>query len=233
MSTQRVAGQALPRLDGRAKVTGEYIYGMDFTMPGMLHGKVLRSPHPHARIVETDVRKASALPGVRAILTGQDVPALLMPGTVWDQPLLAYDRVRYAGEPVALIAADRPEVADEAARLIEITYEPLPVLTDPEAAMQPGAMLLHENWASYQAAEGLVREGNVCCHATLRKGDVARGFAEADLIVDKVYTTPFNEHAYLEPEAGLSYLDEKGRMVVVSGCQAPHYTQQELARILG
>ncbi|MBF8284003.1 MAG: aldehyde oxidase and xanthine dehydrogenase molybdopterin binding protein [Anaerolineales bacterium] len=233
MSTQRVVGQALPRLDGRAKVTGEYIYGMDFTMPGMLHGKVLRSPHPHARIVETDVRKASALPGVRAILTGQDVPALLMPGTVWDQPLLAYDRVRYAGEPVALIAADRPEVADEAARLIEITYEPLPVLTDPEAAMQPGAMLLHENWASYQAAEGLVREGNVCCHATLRKGDVARGFAEADLIFEDSFSTESVHQSHVEPRVAIGLVDSAGQVTVYSNTQLPYWIRTNVAHAVG
>ncbi len=233
MSEPRVVGQAVPRLDGRAKVTGEYIYGMDFTVPGMLHGRVLRSPQPHARIVYVDTRKARALPGVRAIITGKDLPDVMMPGVVYDQPPLARDRVRYVGEPVALIAATRPDIADEAARLIEIKYEPLPVLTDAEAALQPGAPLLHENWASYKAAEGLVREGNVCCHSTLSKGDVARGFRESDFVFEDSFSTESVHQSHVEPRVAIGVVDSAGRVTVYSNTQLPYWVRTNVAVVMG
>ncbi len=223
----------MPRLDARAKVTGEYVYGMDFTVPGMLHGKVLRSPHPHARLVEIDIRKAEALPGVRAILTGQDVPDVMLPGVVRDQRPLARERVRYAGEPVALIAATRPEIAEEAARLIEVKYEPLPIVADAEAAMQPGAPLLHENWASYKAEAGLVREGNICCHSTLRKGDVTRGFAEADSIFENRFATESVHQAHVEPRVAIGVVDAAGRVTVYSNTQLPYWIRTNVAHVMG
>lgn len=233
MNEQRVVGQAVPRLDARTKVTGEYVYGMDFTVPGLLHGKVLRSPHPHARIAELDTRQAEAVRGVRAIITGKDLAGMLMPGTVSDQPLLAGDRVRYAGEPVALIAADRVDIAEEAARLIAVKYEPLPIITDAEAAMQPGALLLHENWGSYKAEAGLVRDGNVCCHSTLRKGDVAQGFAEADSIFEDSFSTESVHQAHVEPRVAIGVADSAGRVTVYSNTQLPYWIRTNVAHAIG
>ncbi len=233
MNEQHVVGQAMPRLDARAKVTGEYVYGMDFTVPGLLHGKVLRSPHPHARIADIDTRQAEALRGVRAIITGKDLAGMLMPGTVSDQPLLAGDRVRYAGEPVALIAADRVDIAEEAARLIAVKYEPLPIITDAEAAMQPGALLLHENWSSYKAEAGLVRDGNVCCHSTLRKGDVAQGFAEADYLFEDSFSTESVHQAHVEPRVAIGVVDSAGRVTVYSNTQLPYWIRTNVAHVIG
>ncbi|HET7009533.1 MAG TPA: xanthine dehydrogenase family protein molybdopterin-binding subunit [Anaerolineales bacterium] len=223
----------MPRLDARAKVTGEYVYGMDFSMPGMLHGKVLRSPHPHARLVDMDTRRAEALPGVRAIITGRDLPGVMMPGTVWDQPPLARDRVRYAGEPVAIVAATRPEIAEEAARLIAVKYEPLPIITDAEAAMQPGALLIHEDWASYKAEDGLVRKGNVCCHSTLHKGDVPQGFAEADTIFEDSFSTESVHQAHVEPRVAIGVVDSAGQVTVYSNTQLPYWIRTNVAHVMG
>jgi len=233
MSEQHIVGQSLPRLDARAKVTGEYAYGMDFTVPGMLHGKVLRSPYPHARILDIDTRKAEALPGVRAIITGQDLPGVMMPGVVWDQPPLARDRIRYTGEPVALIAAARPEVAEEAARLIAIKYELLPVITDVEEALQPGAILLHEDWASYKAEDGLVREGNMCCHASLRKGDIAQGFTEADFIFEDTFSTESVHQSHVEPRAAIGMVDSAGQVTIYSNTQLPYWIRTSVAEVMG
>ncbi len=226
-------GQAAARLDAHAKVTGEYVFGMDFSVPGMLHGKVLRSPHPHARIVGIDIRQAEALPGVRAIVAGQDLPGVMMPGTVWDQPPLARECVRYAGEPVAIIAATRPEIAGEAAQLIEVQYEPLPIIADAEAALQPGALLLHEHWASYKAEAGLVREGNVCCHSTLRKGDVAQGFAEADTVFEDNFSTESVHQSHVEPRVAIGVVDSAGRVTVYSNTQLPYWVRTNVAQVMG
>lgn len=233
MSDHHIVGQSLPRLDARAKVTGEYVYGMDFTLPGVLHGKVVRSPYPHARILDIDTRKAEALLGVRAIITGQDLPGVMMPGVVWDQPPLARDRVRYVGEPVALIAAARPEIAEEAARLIAIKYEPLPVITDVDEALQPGALLLHEDWASYKAEDGLVRQGNVCCHASLHKGDVAQGFAEADFICEDTFSTESVHQSHVEPRAAIGVVDSAGRVTIYSNTQLPYWIRTNVAEVMG
>ncbi len=233
MTDRNVVGRPLPRLDARAKVTGEYRYGMDWALPGMLHGQVVRSPQPHARLLDIDLRQAESLPGVAAILTGRDLPDVRMPGVVWDQPPLARERVRYAGEPVALIAATRPEIAAEAARLIKIRYEPLPVISDAEKALAPGASLIHEDWAEYRAEEGLVRDGNVCCHSTLKRGEVEKGFAEADLILEGQYSTESVHQAHLEPRIAIGVVESGSRVTVYSSTQLPYWIRTNVAHVLG
>ena len=233
MSEKRAVGKPIPRLDARDKVTGVYLYGMDISQPGMLHGKVVRSPHPHALIRSVDTSQAEKFPGVRAILTGHDTHGLLLPGTVWDQPLLAFDRVRYFGEPVAVIAADSLEIAEAAARRISIEYEPLPVITDPEDAMQPGAPLVHETWAAYQAEKSLVRDGNVCCHSTLRKGDIAQGFAEADWLFEDSFTTESVHQSHVEPRVAIGSIAPDGRVTVHSNTQLPYWIRTNVAQALG
>jgi CO/xanthine dehydrogenase Mo-binding subunit len=233
MSPQRVVGQDTVRLDARAKVTGDYVYGMDFSLPGMLHGQVLRSPQPHARIVGIDTSQAEAVPGVRAIITGRELGEIMMPGMVFDQPPLARDRVRYAGEPVALIAAMTPDIAAEAARLIRIEHESLPVMTEAEAAMEAGAMLIHEDWAGYQAAEGLVREGNVCCHSTLTRGDVERGFAEADFIFEDSFSTESVHQAHVEPRVAIGVFDSANKVTVYTNTQLPYWVRTNVAVVMG
>jgi CO/xanthine dehydrogenase Mo-binding subunit len=232
MSAPTTAGQPRPRLDARAKVRGEYPYGMDFSLPGLLHACVLRSPHAHARIARVDTRAAEALPGVRAVLTGRHLGGRRMPGVVCDQPLLAGDRVRYVGEPVAAVAATSFEIAAAAARLIEVDYEPQPIVTDAEAALQPGAPLLHPDWASYQAEEHVARAGNVSCHATLRLGDAEAAFAEADVIVEGTYATESVHQAHVEPRVAVGVFDADSRATVYSNTQLPYWIRTNVAHVL-
>ncbi|MDH3675420.1 MAG: xanthine dehydrogenase family protein molybdopterin-binding subunit, partial [Anaerolineae bacterium] len=189
-------------------------------------------PHPHARIVEIDTSEADALPGVRATITGQELGEVMMPGVVFDQPPLARDRVRYAGEPVALIAALTPQIAAEATRLIRIKYELLPVMTDAQEAMQPGAMLLHENWSENQAADGLVRAGNVCCHSTLTKGDIDRGFAEADFIFEDSFSTESVHQAHVEPRVAIGMVDSSHKVTIYSNTQLPYWVRTNVAIVM-
>jgi CO/xanthine dehydrogenase Mo-binding subunit len=221
----------VPRLDGRDKVTGGYVYGMDISVPGMLHGKVVRSPHPHARIRSFNTAKAAALPGVRAVITGADVKAIL-PGSVSDQPVLAWDVTRYKGEPVAIIAATKLEIAEQAARLMEIDYEPLPVVTDAESAMQPGSPLVHPKWESYQAPTELVRNGNVCCHSTLTKGRGEQGFADADVIVEDTFDTESVHQGHVEPRVAIGLVTSDGKATVYSNTQLPYWIRTNVAHVL-
>ena len=233
MRDMSVAGQSLERLDAKSKATGRYRYGMDWTMPGMLHGAILRSPHPHARIVDIDVSKANRLPGVAAVLTGQDLPEIYMPGIVWDQPPLARDRVRYAGEPVAIVAAIDRETAEEAVSLIDVKYRLLPIVDDAMHAMEPGTTLVHERWQDYAAQEGLVREGNVCCHSALKRGEVEKGFDAADLVFEGTYSTAGVHQAHLEPRVAIGAVDPEGRIAVHANTQVPYWIRRSVSHVLG
>src|SRR5215213_7871403 len=142
-------GRTPTRREGDGKVTGSAVYALDVTRPGMLWGSALRSPHPHARIVRLDTRRARELPGVVAVITAADVSPRLVGRHLMDQPVLARDRVRFAGERVAAVAAVEPELAAAALDLIEVEYEPLPSLDDPEAALAPGAPVLHPEFMTY------------------------------------------------------------------------------------
>jgi CO/xanthine dehydrogenase Mo-binding subunit len=219
-------------VDARPRVTGELVYGMDFRLPGMLYGKVLRSTEPHAEIVRIDTRKAKALPGVRAVLTAEDIPDVRLPDIVCDVPPLARGKVRYMGEPVALVAAITPEIAEEALRLIEVEYRPLPVILDPEEAMNPDAPLIHEEWESYAAEAGIDRAGNVACHAWLRKGEIERAFAEADYIFEDRFTTRSVHQMHLEPRAAVVSVESGGRVTVYSNTQLPYWIRTNVATVL-
>ncbi|RLC71576.1 MAG: xanthine dehydrogenase family protein molybdopterin-binding subunit, partial [Chloroflexi bacterium] len=208
--TYHVVGKRLDGLDEKTKVSGNVIYADDFIMPGMLHAKVFRSTKASARIKSLDVTDARNLPGVVAVLTAEDVPnnravtsavgQTTDPGLVGavQQLVLAEDRVRFYGEPIALVAAERLEIAEEALKLIKIEYEDLPGVFDPEEAMKEGAPAVHEG------------RSNIIAHWELRRGDVERGFAEADVIVENDYETQFQEHGHLEPESGVAWIDDDG-----------------------
>ena len=206
----RVIGASPARADAWEKVRGRPIYAGDLALSGMLHGRIVRSPYASARIVRLDTRAARALPGVVAILTAKDVPhnelRMELPGRMAEatagavlatQPVLADDRVRFQGEPVAAIAADTPEIAAQAADLVEVEYEELPGVYDPLAALAPDAPVVHEG-------------GNVLRRWHLRSGDVAEGFARADVVVEQTYRTPFVDHVYLETETGIGWVDAEG-----------------------
>jgi xanthine dehydrogenase molybdenum-binding subunit len=191
-----VVGQPLPRPDARAKVTGEAIFAADLYFEDMLHTKVLRSIYPHARIRRIDISKAKALSGVAAVLTADDIPGARTHGTIRaDWPTLCWDKVRYTGDALALVAAETEAIAEEALKLIEVDYERLPAVFSPQEALAPNAPLVHDD-----------TPGNLLKHIKVRKGDIEDGFAQADVVVEQEYHTPFIEHAYLEPEAGVATL---------------------------
>jgi nicotinate dehydrogenase large molybdopterin subunit len=218
----RFIGANVRRIDAPSKVSGALRYAGDMTMPHMLHAQVLRSPHAHARIVSIDTSEAEAMEGVEAVVTAADVPGKNAFGVfVHDQPIITGDKVRYVGDHVAAVAAESVLIAREALRKIKVEYEVLPGLFDPEAAMLPGAPVIHD-----YASDNLVK------HIPIRVGDVERGFAEADIIVEQDYETQQVEHAYLEPEAGLAYVDHDGVVTVLSPSQNITHHRHMLAAAL-
>lgn len=215
-----VFGQPVIRIDGWSKVKGEPIYTDDLRLPDMLHGKLILSEHPHAEIVSIDKTPALAHPGVVAVYSAEDIPGRKTFGLVIPhQPVLAEDRVRYVGDPVAMILAETPEAAAQAARLVSVEYRPLPGVFSPEDALAPGAPELHSG-------------GNVLKHVHFEKGDVAAGFAQADVVVEGTYFVPFIEHAYLEPEAGLARLEDDGSITVWTANQGSFPYQRMIAASL-
>jgi CO/xanthine dehydrogenase Mo-binding subunit len=213
-------GIEITKVDVLEKALGEAKYGADLPSQEPLHLKVIRSPKPHAKIVRIAMEEALKVPGVEKVFTAKDIPGKNLVGTIIkDQPILALDRVRYMGDPVALIAAKTEEAAEEAAQNLMVVYEDLPSITHPEEALQAHAPLIHE-------------KGNLLLEFHVIKGDSQRGFKEAEVIVEETYTTTWVDHAYLEPDAGISYLDEEGRITVVCSTQNVHYDQKEVASVL-
>ncbi len=215
-------GKNVRRIDTPSKVAGRLKYAGDMTMPGMLHVQVLRSLHAHARIVSIDTSAAQAIEGVEAVITCADVPGEDGFGVfVNDQPIMARGKVRYVGEAVAAVAAEDPLIAKRALAAIQVHYEPLPAVYDPDEAMRSGAPVLHD-----------YAPDNITKHIPIRVGDVEKGFAASDLVVEETYSTQAIEHAYLEPEAGLCYVDHDGVVVVVSPDQNITHHRHMLARII-
>ena len=222
-------GTSLTRIDAYGKVTGETLYPGDIDRPNQAYGKILFARRPHAIVHKVDTSKAEALEGVVAIFTAKDVPVneygLIMP----DQPVFCgpgsekpfAERVRFVGDQIALVVADSEEIAAEARDLIEVEFEDLPVVSDPVAARESNAELLHPD-----------KESNVLLHYPIRTGDVEKGFEEADVIIEAEYRTPAQEHAYLAPESGLGYIDEEGRVTVEVAGQWAHEEQEEIAHAL-
>ena len=216
----RQIGVDIPKVDVLRKVLGEARYGADLSIEGPLHLKVVRSPKPHAKILKIQPDEAMKVGGVERIFTAKDIPGKNAIGTITkDQPILASDRVRYIGDPVAMVAAKTEEAAEEAAKKVEVVYEDLPFVNNPEEALKPYAPLIHE-------------KGNLLLEFHVVKGDVQAGFKEAEVIVEETYTTTWIDHAYLEPDAGISFLDEKGRVTVICPTQNIHYDQKEVASVL-
>jgi CO/xanthine dehydrogenase Mo-binding subunit len=233
----RQVGKPLRRVDAMGKAVGATVYAGDFSLPLMLHAKVFRSTQACARIVRLDVSKARELPGVACVLTAADLPDVKlvsdMPGQTGqkqrsgsDVPVLAADQVRFYGEPIALVAAETLAIAERALQLIEIDYEVLPGVFDPLEALQPGATV--ENLPD--PADPSLR--NVVARWAIRKGDVTAGFAEADLIVENTFRVPYQEHAFIEPEAGVAWTDERGVLNIrVSTQVVEHF--RSIARAVG
>ncbi|MBI2880480.1 MAG: molybdopterin-dependent oxidoreductase [Candidatus Tectomicrobia bacterium] len=215
MTAYRVLGKSLPRIDGAPKALGEAKYAADLSLPGMLHGAILRSRYPHARILRVDAGKAGRLPGVRAVVTSRDVPRVRYGITIFDQTLFEPEKVRYLGNEIAAVAATDPDIAQEALSLIEVEYEELPAVFDPLEAMAEGAPLVHEGAERYEATfEVKGRQGNIACRTTFAHGDVERGFQEADEVFEHTFRTQQNHQTYLEPHAALAAPDGQGGVTV-------------------
>lgn len=236
MAAMRVVGQRAPRVEGRDKVTGGAVYTADVLLPGTLWGKVLRSPYPFARIRRIDASRARELPGVRAVITGEDIPPVLVGRHLRDVPVLARDVVRYVGDRVAAVAADDPAVAEEALGLIEVEYEELTPVLDPEAAMRPDAPVLHPNMRSYANMQRNFPEdmpSNVHVYMEAKQGDLEAGFAAANLVVETEWSSGRQHQVYLEPHNCLVQIADDGRIHVWSSNKGPFTLREHLATALG
>ena len=217
-----VIGKSVRRIDAPSKVSGRLKYAGDMTMPGMLYVQVLRSPHAHARIVSIDTSAALAMEGVESVITSAAVPGKDGFGVfVHDQPIMARDKVRYVGEAIAAVAAEDALTAKRAVAAIKVVYERLAPVFDPDEAMRVGAAVVHD-----------YAPDNITKHIPIRVGDVEAGFAESDLVIEENYSTQAIEHAYLEPEAGLAYVDHDDVVTVVSPSQNITHHRHMLARII-
>ena len=229
--TQHSIGKSLPRIDAHDKVTGKALYSGDLQMTGMLHMKILFAERPHARVKSIRTEIAESASGVVAIYTAKDVPVNEYGLQIPDQPVLCgpgsskpyTNIVRFVGDQVAVVVAKTESEADAATKLIQVDYEDLPLLTDPTTALRSDAPILHPDRG----------DTNVCVHYKIRKGDVDKAFAKADVIVESEYQTPVQEHAYLQPEAGLAYIDDEGRITIEAGGQWTHADRETIAHSLG
>ena len=230
-----IVGQSFPRVESNAKVMGaaQYVDDMQFG-PNLLHGRLKRSTVPHAMIKRIDVSKARALPGVRVIVTGQDYPGLT--GLyLSDRPTFAVDRVRFVGEPVAGVAADTPELAEQACELIEVEYEELPGVFDPEFGASPEAALLHPDLMDYACAPFIFRQpgSNVSNWFKVRKGDMGNGFSQAAHIYEHTYRVPQVQHVPLETHAAVAQVDGNGKITLWASSQSPFAQRNLIAKALG
>jgi len=239
-------GLSIPRPDGPDKVTGQVQYVADLSPRGLLHAKLLRSPHAHARIIRIDVSRARALQGVRAVLTAADVPELKKKAPTRAHAVLAIDRVVFAGQPVAAVAADEPAIAEEALDLIDVQYEVLPASVDPLQSMKPGAppvadagteadtseALAHGSVAGVATEAKPAKAANISQQARLQRGDVAKGFAESDIVIEKTYRVPMVHQGYLEPHAVLAQWDASGNLTLWASTQGSFNTRSEVADVL-
>jgi CO/xanthine dehydrogenase Mo-binding subunit len=214
----KYVGRSVPRVDGVEKVTGKAKFVGDIIVPGMLHGKILRSAYPHARIRGIDTTLAEGLPGVAAVLTEADITDL---NPIYNgRPVIAMKKVRYVGEPVAAVAAEDLATAEEALSLIQVDYEELPAAIGIEAAIKPGAPLIHEE-----------KSGNVGTHESVNRGNVDAGFAESDVIAEDTFTFPMVYHYAMEPHSAIAHYDANDEITVWSSAQHPFQVRGDIARI--
>lgn len=250
VSTSCQVGQSIPKQDGPEIVTGKPVYTADWAPPGLLHLKVLRSPHPHARIRRIDTTIAKALRGVHAVFTYEDVPRRPYSTAGHAEPVpdphdhyLLDNKVRFVGDRVAAVVAESPAIAERACQFIEVDYEILPHVIDPVAAMGKRARemrgradeeikshppIIHDEPDSYQIHD---TQHNIAGEVFLEKGDVVVGFAEADLVVEQTYQLPAVQHFHLEPHVSISWLEEDGTLVVRTSTQVPFHCQRLLSQL--
>ena len=233
-TTQSAIGRSITRGEGPDKVTGKSIYTADISVPGMLWGRVLRSPYPYARIVSIDTSKALALPGVYAVVTGQDVPETRVGRRMLDMPILAQDVVRFVGEKVAAVAAGSKDICDEALLLIEVEYEELDAVFDAEEAMESSAPDLHPDMDSYtglpQPPSGIK---NTFAHITWEKGDIEQGFKESDLIFEHSFNAQLMHQAYIEPHACIVDASEGNQVNIWANNKDPYMLRDQVSAAWG
>lgn len=229
----KLIGKHVRLIDGVELVTGNAIFGTDIYRPGMLFAKALRSPYAHARIKRISTEKAKKLPGVKAIVTAEDTPNRLYGFWLRDLPVFAREKVRYIGEPVAAVAAETEDIAEEAIKLIEVEYEVLPAAVDITESIKPDAPIIHENLENYEARYDLVRYGNICSHSTIIKGDVEQGFKESDYVFEHTFRTQTQHQAYIEPHAATVEVDKMGRVTIWTTTQRVFLTREQVSEALG
>lgn len=223
-------GQPAARVEGPHKVTGSTRYTADVALPGLLWGRALRSPLPHARIRYIDTSRAQQVPGIHAVLTGADVRGIRYGCRLFDVPVLAEDRVRFIGERVAAVVAEDRDAADEALARIEVEYEELPAVFDALAALEPDALLLHPEVNSYIGLpKPLDQPSNAFVRDTWSEGNIDEGFKQADVIVENTFTVPRQHQAYLEPHSCVVWLDEQGRVQIWASSKVPYPVKEQLA----
>ena len=214
-------GHPVPKVDAIDKVLGRAVYAEDISLPNMLFARVLRAGVPHAIIEEIDISEAESMNGVVCVLMAKDVPGINRYGIAFqDQKALADDRVRYIGDPVALVASESEEIAKDAIKAIRVKYKQLPVVTDPHIALEQDAEKIHE-------------KGNLLLHSKIRKGDIKKGFAQSHVIIENTYKTHVVDHAYIETESGIGMLDPQGNIVIWSANQYPFRDRRQVATVLG
>ena len=231
-----IIGASVGRVEGADKVSGRATYGADVHFADALWGKILRSPYPHARIKSIDVSKAWQVPGVKAIVTGKDEPEHYQGKSIRDIPVLCWDKVRYVGDKVAAVAAESRDAAEEAINLIDVDYEELPAVFDVLEAMKPGVPVLHDNAPAYDGApkEIMAEAGtNVVNKLTFGKGDIEKGFAEADLVFEHTFRMPMHHQGYLEPQSFLVKLDDDGTVNAWASTKGPFGTRAQFAKAAG
>lgn len=228
-------GESKPRIDARAKVTGVAIYADDLQFGNaLLHARIKRSPYPHARIKNIDITKARALPGVKAVVTGDDFPGFI--GLyLQDRHIFCRDRVRYVGDPVAGVAAISVEIAEKALDLIEVTYEVLDTVFDPEEGLRPEAPVLHPDLDQYVVADFILPQPgtNISNHFKVRKGDVDSAWEQCAAIVERKYRIPHIQHVPIEPHVAIARVNETGEITLWGSSQSPFAQRNLIAKSLG
>ncbi len=233
---QSVIGARVGRVEGVEKVSGQALYAADVPLPGALWGKILRSSYAHARIVRIDTSKVWKVEGVRAVVTGKDVPDHYQGKSIRDVPVLCWDKVRFIGDRVAAVAAETREAAEEALGRIEVDYEELRPVLDPLKAMEPGAPVLHDDPSAYDGApqDIMVKDmPNVVNRLTWGKGDIEKGFREADLVLEHTFRVPIRHQGYIEPQAFLVVIEDDGRIQAWASTKSPFGTRNQFAKAIG
>jgi CO/xanthine dehydrogenase Mo-binding subunit len=231
--SKQVVGNPTPRIEGELKVSGEAKYAVDITRPGMLWGKLLRSPIASGRIKRIDASKALALPGVHAVVTGEDCTGLKIGRRLYDMPILADGEVRFVGEKVAAVAADTELIAEEAVNLIEVEYEETEPILDPVETMKPGTRLIHPDVVNYKGLPKPLKEpSNDFIYMTWGRGDIETGFRQADIIVENTFTTPVVHHSYIEPHSCVVDTAPDGSAQFWSCSKVPYGVREQVANAL-